>query len=359
MMTPLTHYNELINQDLIAKDPDQYIVLLNLEETFYLLLSEHKKRSSILGRIRKKQALIGHYIYGGVGIGKTFLMDCFFQTLPFTNKRRLHFHQFMSEVHALLKKFQGQENPLNLAAKAIANEAMVLCLDELLVTDVTDAMILLRLFKALYTYGVTLIITSNVAPDDLYKNGLQRLTFLPAIAFIKEHNKVLEVKISCDYRLKHLQKAGVFFVPPDEMAIEEMEKCFQLLSSNEAFSRDPIALYERTIPIIRRASNCIWFDFNVICSPPRSQHDYLTIAKNYQSVFISNIPKIHANQKDIIMLFIRMIDVFYDAKVRLICSSMEHPDQIYTSGHAMADYQRTQSRLMDMQSLHYFSSGGI
>ncbi len=353
-MTPIDYYQQLVKQDIIVEDQQQLALLEQLLPTFKALRAESRARARFYNVLRKNKSVQGLYIWGGVGIGKTFVMDCFFNALPFTQKLRVHFHQFMRDVHLALTKEQGHKNPLQVVAKQLAERAIVICFDELIVTDIADAMILRRLFQALIKYGVCLVITSNSAPDDLYKKGLQRISFLPAIALIKAHTKVLHVATVVDYRLKHLQQAGVYHVPHDDIAEDDMQKCFDLLTEGAEVSREPILLNDRHIKIRCAAKDCIWFDFRTLCSPPRSQHDYLALAKDYQTIFISHIPIIREEQNDIILLFIRMIDVFYDAKIRLVVSAEAAPLSLYTHGQMLDAYQRTQSRLMEMQSPHYF-----
>jgi len=297
----------------------------------------------------------GLYIWGGVGIGKTFLLDCFYHCLPFKEKMRMHFHPFMQMIHQELKAHQGEKNPLQIIANKLAKKTSVLCFDEFFVTDITDAMILARLFDALFAQGVCLIATSNTKPDDLYKNGLQRPLFLPAIALLKQNTTVLHVPTSIDYRLRHLKKSGVFYTPDDAMAEENMEKSFALLANGAEIDDEPIEILGRVIPIRKKTRDIIWFDFDVICRVPRSQQDYLAIAKKYNTVFITHIPVISPHAKDMISLFIRLIDVFYDARIRVVFSAAETIKKIYTQGYLLADYTRTQSRLLEMQSESYFS----
>ncbi|HVY53775.1 MAG TPA: cell division protein ZapE, partial [Gammaproteobacteria bacterium] len=212
----------------INQDAEQLWVLEHLEEISLRLKREHKKRSRILSSFRKRQSITGLYLWGGVGIGKTFLMDCFFQHLPFKQKLRMHFHAFMQMVHHELKSLQGREDPLRILAEKIARANIVLCFDELAVSDITDAMILGRLFKILFANGVTLITTSNIKPDDLYKNGLQRQHFLSVIKMLKEHMRVMHLATKMDYRKRHLKQAGVFHTPNNEISLQKMEKTFEI-----------------------------------------------------------------------------------------------------------------------------------
>jgi cell division protein ZapE len=286
-------------------------------------------------------------------------MDCFFKNLPFPEKMRMHFYQFMQLVHTELTKHQGEKDPLYIIAKELSKNTMVLCFDELFVSDITDAMLLGRLFKYLYAKGVSLITTSNVAPDDLYKNGLQRSQFLPAIALLKLNTEVINMPSAIDYRLRHLKEAGVFYTPLDEIAAANMEKSFSVLTEGLPVTTAPIIIHERAIAIKKQAGNVIWFHFSDICSVPRSQSDYLAIAEKYRTVFISDIPIIPVAAKDIICLFISLVDVFYDARIRLVFSAAESVAELYDRGYMELEYARTHSRLLEMQSEDYWNAGSV
>ncbi|SRR5579883_248881 len=353
MMTPLDYYREQYHKGWIQEDPQQLHALAHLQVLFVNLLQEHKERAGLLARLRKPQLVQGLYLWGGVGIGKTFLMDCFYHCIPFAEKKRMHFHQFMAFIHQELKKYQGKKDPLQFIAKNLAKETQLLCFDELVVSDIVDAMLLGHLFKALFSNGICLVVTSNTAPDELYKNGLQRPLFLPAIALLKQHTSVMHIFTQTDYRLRHLSAAGVFYTPNDDLAQEEMEKCFAALTDGELMSVTPIEINNRSITIKKQAGGVIWFDFNNICNVPRSQHDYLVIAQQYHTVFISDVPVI--SSKNIISLFIRLIDVLYDARIRVVISSAAAVEEIYSQGDMMVEYIRTRSRLLEMQSEAYFS----
>jgi cell division protein ZapE len=354
-MTPLEYYNEKVKQGMIIEDAQQLLVLQQLQRVYNDLVAENTRREKITAIFRRPQRVKGIYLWGGVGIGKTFMMDCFYHTLPFPNKMRMHFHQFMQKVHNALTQHQGEKDPLQIIAKDFARETMVLCFDELFVSDITDAMLLGRLLKALFAQGVCLVTTSNSMPDDLYKNGLQRFQFLPAIAMIKKETDVIHIPTSIDYRLRHLKEAGVFYTPLNEAATKNMEKSFAQLTEGEPVDTQPVSICDRSIKIVKRAGNVIWFDFAEICRVPRSQNDYLAIAEQYKTVFISNVSVIPEKAKDIICLFISMVDVFYDARVRLVISAQEPVEQLYSRGYMILEYTRTNSRLLEMQSTDYFT----
>lgn len=353
-MTPLDYYHEQVRGGLIVEDPQQLRALQHLEKLRQRLLRENLKRAGLFASLRKAKRVKGLYLWGGVGIGKTFLMDCFYHSLPFSKKLRLHFHPFMSYVHTELKKHQGKKDPLQIVATELAQQVLVLCFDEFFVSDVADAMLLGRLLEALFAEGVCLVATSNVSPDELYKNGLQRQHFLPAIALLKKEVEVLHLSGQVDYRLRHLKHVGVFYIPNDETAQDNMEKSFALLSNNESVHSEAIELFGREIPIIKQAGSIIWFDFKVICGVPRSQEDYLALAKKYSTIFVSDVPILSPQARDKISLFIKLVDVLYDARVRLVLSAEAGLDKIYSQGRLHFEYTRTHSRLLEMQSEDYF-----
>lgn len=353
-MTPQQDYNGKVKNGAIVGDDEQLTVIKQLDDIYHRLLVEHKRRKSFFAFLCKHKSVRGMYLCGGVGIGKTMMMDCFYQAIPFENKMRMHFHQFMRMVHKELKKYQGKKNPVSLIANDLAKKYMLICFDEFFVTDITDAMLLARLLEALFANGVTLVATSNVMPDDLYRRGLQRDQFLPAIDLIKHHCAVWHIPATNDYRMRHLSHAGVFFVPNDAEAAMEMQKSFDILAQGEKVSFEAISVCGRDIPVIKVSDSVVWFDFSVICLPPRSQHDYLEIAERYNTVFISNITSMSSQANDRISLFIKLIDVFYDTHTRLVISAEDTVDELYKHGRMIFEYTRVCSRLGEMQSDHYF-----
>lgn len=355
-MTPLEYYQHQLSQGLIAEDSQQLLVIQQLDEIHLELLREHRQRSRFFSFLRKPQTVKGLYLWGGVGIGKTFMMDCFFHTVPFEEKMRMHFHQFMRFVHSELKIYQGEKNPLQIIAAQIAKKTMLLCFDEFFVTDIADAMILARLLRELFANGVCLVTTSNVMPDDLYKKGLQRPLFLPAIELLKQNTLVMHVPTTIDYRLRHLRNAGVFYTPNDAAAMQNMEKTFTVIVNGQEVTDAPVEICGRMVPVVKRTEDTIWFDFNVICKIPRSQLDYLAIAQQYTTVFVSNIPMLPPDARDIVSLLIRMVDVFYDAHVRLVISAADKVENLYSQGVMLFEYTRACSRLLEMQSEDYFSA---
>jgi len=353
-MTPLDYYHEQVKKGIIFEDPQQLTAMQHLQRIYLDLIQEEKDRNSLFAFLRRPKFINGLYLWGGVGIGKTFMMDCFFHSIPSQKKMRMHFYQFMRMVHQELKNHQGEKDPLQAIAKQFAEKYVLLCFDELFVSDITDAMLLGRLFKALFSYGVCLVTTSNVAPDELYKNGLQREQFLPAIELLKTHTDVVHIPTAIDYRLRHLKEAGVFYSPLDDAARANMEKSFRTLTQGQVVDQEPIIINGRSIQIKQRAGDVVWFEFSALCTVPRSQNDYLAIAQQFKTVLVSDVPAIPPNAKDTIYLFVSMVDVFYDARVRLVISAAEPVAQLYNRGYMILEYARTHSRLLEMQSTDYF-----
>lgn len=347
-------YYQQVKQGHIAEDPQQMMAIKHLNALSERLVNELKARSRSFAIFRKPKLVRGLYLWGGVGIGKTFLMDCFYQSLPFNKKLRMHFHAFMQYVQQELKANQGSKNPLSLVAKKIANNAIVLCFDEFFVKDIVDAMLLARLLEALYAEGVCLVATSNTQPDDLYKNGLQRISFLPAIRLINQHCLVVHLPSTIDYRLRHLREAGIYHMPDDDVSDKKLNEIFNYSAQHHEVDDLPITILGRDINVIKKSADIIWFHFDDICHVPRSQHDYLEIAKQYSIIMVSHVPQISANAHNRIELFIRFVDVLYDAKTRLILSAAVPVKEIYSEGRVVSEYARTCSRLLEMQSEDYF-----
>jgi len=346
-------YQKDLAQGVIRPDAKQERVIYALQTR----IEQYQPQLSLWQRLRQtitgKKPINGLYLWGGVGIGKTYMMDLFFQCFPGERKVRMHFHRFMKQVHDELKCLQGEKDPLIIIAKNFSINIDVICFDEFFVTDIADAMILGGLLEALFARGICLIATSNIEPDELYKNGLQRARFLPAIECIKQHTEVFHLAIETDYRLRVLEKAGVYFSSLDHKTQEAMHACFQQFSHGVSPTTEPIIINERSIPVVQCANDIVWFDFDVICNVPRSQNDYLEIATLFNAVMVSNVPKIAPEQDTLITYFIHLVDVFYDANVKLIISSEVPIEEIYPSGRKHPAFRRTQSRLQEMQSRDY------
>ena len=298
----------------------------------------------------------GLYLWGGVGRGKTRLMDLFCATLPATLVRRRHFHRFMHEVHEQLGRLQHHLSPLEQVARRIARETRVLCLDELYVADIADAMILGGLFTGLTRRGVTLVATSNLPPRELYRDGLQRQRFLPAIALIERHLDVVRLAGSTDYRLRRLTEAGIYLPAGVPGTAERLAALFASLAGQEpGGGGSTIRVAGRAIPVVRRSATVAWFDFAALCAGARSQEDYIEIAREYQSVLVSGVPVFDAAHEDEARRYIALVDEFYDRNVKLIVSAAAAPAELYRGERLGALFARTASRLTEMQSEEYLA----
>jgi cell division protein ZapE len=300
-------------------------------------------------------AVCGLYLWGGVGRGKTWLMDLFFASLPFTQRRRQHFHRFMYDVHAALAQLKHERDPLEQLADTIARETRVLCVDEFQVTDIADAMILGGLLAGLFRRGVTLVATSNTAPAELYRDGLQRARFLPAIELIERHLEVLEVGGTTDYRLRELTQAGVYLPADAPDTSARLEMLFGRLGGYAARAGGDILIEGRPIPVVREGAGVVWFRFAALCEGPRSQDDYIEIAREYRSVMVSGVPVLAAGDDDAARRFIELIDELYDRNVSLIASAAAPPQALYRGQRLRGPFERTVSRLIEMQSAEYLA----
>ena len=294
----------------------------------------------------------GVYLYGGVGRGKSFLMDCFFGAVPLKRKTRLHFHEFMREVHRELADLQGTVNPLDELAKQIAKKYKLICFDEFHVADITDAMILHRLLKALFANGVGFVTTSNFKPDDLYPNGLHRDRILPAIALLNDRLEVINVDNGTDYRRRTMEQVRLYHTPLGPEADAAMADAFEKLAESQ--DEDPVLHIEsRQIHARRRAGGVVWFDFKTLCGGPRSQNDYLEIASQFHTVFLSDVPAMPLRMASEARRFTWLVDVLYDRRVKLIMSAAVPPEELYTEGPLAHEFPRTVSRLNEMQSTEF------
>jgi cell division protein ZapE len=297
----------------------------------------------------------GVYLWGGVGRGKTWIMDLFYASLTLAAKRRTHFYRFMQEVHADLKRLKGMQSPLDGVADKIAKKARVICFDELFVSDIADAMILAGLFGALIKRGVALVFTSNVKPKDLYKNGLQRDRFVPTIALIEKHCEVVNVDGGVDYRLRQLTAAPIYLPSGAADTQKRLEALFDDLSDDDVESDHTITVHNRKIKVVRESENVIWFDFAALCEGPRSPADYVSIASEYQSVIVADVPVFGTDADNAARRFISVIDEFYDRGVNVIVSAAAPPAELYKGEKLKFEFQRTASRLTEMQSEEYLA----
>lgn len=353
-MTPLEKYYRDVETSKIYEDAAQVLAMTHLERIYIDMERLNSKKIWQFGRDKIK----GLYFWGGVGRGKTYMMDLFFESLSTPNKIRLHFHRFMQMVHSNLTDYAGEKNPLDKIAKKLAKEYKIICLDEFFVKDITDAMILGNLCEALFANKVVLVTTSNIHPDDLYKEGLQRQKFLPAIKALKENTQVLEIISDTDYRMRSLREARLYYYPNNAKNHNEFLTEFSNLatsadSSSSMQEEGLIEVQKRNLSYIRKTSMQIWFDFNVLCTSPRSQNDYIELASEFPIIFLENVPQLNANKDDEARRFINLVDEFYDRAVKLFVLSDVPIEDIYAGGILEFEIERTKSRLQEMQSEEY------
>jgi len=357
-MSPKAWYQAASESPDFVCDPAQAAAIDKLDDLWYQLMDFKTKRNKFLGRsLLSPDVPSGLYLWGGVGRGKTFLMDAFYECLPYRRKRRIHFHNFMAEVHHEMKLLSGKNDPLIALADNIAKHTRVLCLDEFHVDDIADAMILGRLVGAMLERGVVLLTTSNFPPDGLYPHGLQRQNFLPAIELLKRKLKVLNVDGGNDYRLQAVTREPLFIVTEDadDEAVSEarLDVLFEQIASGTRRGKEHIEILGRLIPVKKVARSVVWFDFKELCGGAHAQEDYLAIAHSYPTVFLSHIPQMTAEHASEARRFTWLVDVLYDNNVRLVASSEAIPGELCSGAMAFGEFSRTASRLTEMQSKHY------
>jgi cell division protein ZapE len=396
-------YAQQVAERGFRADPVQAAVVDRLSDLRQRLIAGREADSSLVRRLfgalggkTAAEPVRGLYLWGGVGRGKTWMMDLFFQSLPFPERRRRHFHRFMHDVHAELKTLHQREAPLDVVADRIAQDARVLCFDELFVADIADAMILGGLFAALFKRGVTLVSTSNVQPRDLYKNGLQRQRFIPTIELLEQHVDVVAVDGATDYRLRRLTQAGTYLSSAAPDTVQRLKELFGELADHDGSDEhtradaghlkaaraedlhlasnsrtlnqsgrpwpgqavDPVSSIEiegRHIPVICESGGVVWFDFMALCSGPRSQDDYIEIARDYQSVIVSDVPVLDTLHEDEARRFIALVDELYDRNVNLIVCAAAPPTELYRGDRVAFQFERAASRLIEMQSEEYLA----
>lgn len=364
-LSPKERYQRDLNEHGFAEDKAQAIAIEHLQRLYETLIQEYQSPrnrhwfTSIMSRLKgeAKSRIQGLYFWGGVGRGKTYLMDTFYESLPFEQKMRTHFHRFMRRVHKELKTLNDQSDPLVVVADRLAKEAKVLCFDEFFVSDITDAMILANLLDALFARGVVLVTTSNIEPSGLYKDGLQRDRFLPAIDLLNDHTQVVNVDGGIDYRLRTLEQARLYHTPVNDEAHEEISTFFlNLVPDHDAIQEGvEIEVEGRSIPSVKEAEDVAWFDFLSVCDGPRSQVDYIELAREYHAVIVENVPCLGASNDDQARRFIYMVDEFYDRNVKLILSAEKPIHELYGDGRLSFEFERTVSRIQEMQSTEYLA----
>ena len=336
-------------------DPAQLRAIASLERCATDWTHYKSKRSNSLKKLLNRPEIPrGVYMYGGVGRGKSFLMDCFFSAVPIERKTRLHFHEFMREVHRELRELQGTVNPLDVLGQRMAKRYKLLCFDEFHVADITDAMILHRLLDALFKHGVGFVTTSNFKPNDLYPGGLHRDRIKPAIELLNSRLEVINVDNGTDYRRQTLEQVDLFITPNGPEADAKLSQTFDRLAETQ--DEDPVMTIEaRQISAKRRAGGVVWFDFKTLCGGPRSQNDYLEIASQFHTVILSDVPHMPVRMASEARRFTWLVDVLYDRRVKLVLSAAVPAEALYTEGPLSHEFPRTVSRLTEMQSAEFLA----
>ncbi|MBS9339792.1 cell division protein ZapE [Neisseria elongata] len=354
--SPLTWYQAASQQAAFIRDAAQARAIEHLDRLWTELMMFKRKRNRFLGRsLRSPQLPKGLYFYGGVGRGKSFLMDAFYGCLPYRRKRRVHFHAFMAEIHQRLRGLKSEANPLKAVAAEIAKETRVLCFDEFHVSDIADAMILGRLLENLFNEGVVLVATSNYAPSELYPQGQNRSSFLPTIALIEEKLTILNVDGGEDYRHRTLTAAEVFYIPANDENERKLADLFTQVMAGQAERPSEIEIHGRMLRCKKRTDKAIWFDFRMLCFGPRSQADYLYLSEHYEMIFVSGIEKLSQAERAEARRLTWLIDVMYDYRVKF-CATCDVPvGEIYVEGDFAQEFVRTASRLTEMQSQEYLN----
>lgn len=349
-------YETSIQRAGLVRDPAQLRVLEAMHELEQQIVAANGPLRRLSRSLRLPVAgpgVRGLYLWGGVGRGKTFLMDLFVRSLAIERKRRIHFHRMMREVHARMKALARVEDPLDAAAADIASETDVLCFDEFFVGDIGDAMILGRLLQGLFRRGVVLVTTSNTAPADLYSGGLQRERFLPAIDLIEANTRVLHIDGSTDYRLRLLKEAGTWISSADADANARLERYFRRIASGSIEDNPMLEVAGRRIRARKRARGVAWFEFSELCEEPRAAADYIEIARWHPTVILSDVPAMTAGDDDAARRFIALVDEFYDRRVKLVLSADADLGSLYRGRRLRTEFQRTTSRLHEMQTEQY------
>ncbi|MFP7609083.1 cell division protein ZapE [Serratia quinivorans] len=365
--SPLSRYQRLLAAGEYQADEVQMEAVTQLDHIYQALLQQTPAVSAPAAGLRGKlnrwlgkssetaqqRPVQGLYMWGGVGRGKTWLMDMFFHSLPGERKLRLHFHRFMLRVHEELTELQGQENPLEIIADGFKAQTDVLCFDEFFVSDITDAMLLATLLQALFSRGITLVATSNIPPNDLYRNGLQRARFLPAIDLINEFCDVMNVDAGIDYRLRTLTQAHLYLTPLDEQTRLTMDRMFVKLAGKQGEAAPVLQINHRPLQAINAVDGVLAVDFHTLCEEARSQLDYIALSRLYHSVILYNVRVMGPLKENTARRFLALVDEFYERHVKLVIAAEASMFDIYQGERLKFEYQRCLSRLQEMQSEEY------
>jgi cell division protein ZapE len=355
-MTPLQRYQADLGREGFRADSEQRQAVEALQVLYEALQSSGDSRS-VWQRLRlsRPAPLKGLYLWGGPGRGKTYLMDCFFESLAFTEKRRIHFHRFMLEVHEALGRLPRTADPLRIVARQLALRYRILCVDEFHVTDVADAMLLAGLLEGLFRQRVVLVATSNTAPDDLYRDGLQRERFLPAIELLRSFTVTVALGGERDYRLEHLKHSGTYCLVEGRQSEDWLQSCMQELVTSQWRTDTVLEIAGRPLQVRAIAEDVVWFAFGELCFRPRSARDYLELAREFHTLLLQDVPRLGEETDEAVRRFIHLIDALYDHGVKLIVTAAANPDQLYTGQRLRQAFQRTASRLIEMSSTAYLA----
>ena len=357
--TPVELFETAVARSDFTRDEEQAAVARRLDDLQRRLVDaqDNNRRGNWFARLRGKSAppVKGLYIWGDTGRGKTWLVDLFHEALPIETKMRHHFHRFMANVHGELAALKGQADPLSVVADRIAGRASVICFDEFFVSDIADAMLLGTLFGHLFDRGVTLVATSNIPPGSLYRDGLQRARFLPAITLIEQHTDIVHMAGDTDYRLRALERAELYHTPLDDGANAALKAGFEAIAPAACWRSGPLRVNQREIATVRRADGAAWFEFDDLCDGPRSQSDYIEIARSHHSIVLANVPQLTWELDNPARRFIALVDEFYDRNVKLILSAAVGINTLYAGERLAFEFRRTRSRLEEMQSKAYLA----
>lgn len=359
-LTPLERYhNDLERPDFVADTAQAHAVAL-LQDLHDRLIAREAREASRGARLKRLLGAKvvperGLYFWGGVGRGKTYLVDTFFESLPITRKLRVHFHRFMQRVHDELTQLTGEKNPLDIVADRLAAEARVVCFDEFFVSDIADAMLLGSLMEALFARGVTLVATSNIEPKNLYKDGLQRGRFLPAIALVEQFTEIVNVDSGVDYRLRTLEQAELFHCPLDAEADQALSSAFRALANGMEAEGATIEINHRPVILHKTVEGIAWLDFEELCQKPRSASDFIELGRVFHTILLQNIPVMDGSSEDAARRFINLVDEFYDRSVKLIVTAEAPAERLYRGNRLAFEFERTLSRLQEMQSTEYLA----